>query len=71
MKCPVCSSHDSIDIGLHVEGFNEEIIRCKICGTIWSINHGLMEIVKDGQENSFLEAQTEPVEGDDYNLQKK
>jgi uncharacterized Zn finger protein len=68
MKCPVCSNHDSIDIGLHVEGFSEEIIKCNACGTIWSINHGLTEIVKDTQEQSFLEAQSECVEGDDYHL---
>ncbi len=71
MKCPVCSSHDSIDIGLHVEGFNEEIIRCKGCNTIWSINHGLTEIVKDGQEKSFLEAQSDCVENDDCNFRSK
>jgi glycyl-tRNA synthetase (class II) len=71
MKCPVCSSFDSIDIGLHVEGFSEEIIHCKACGTVWSINHGLTEIVKDGQENSFLEAQSECVESDDYSFRNK
>jgi uncharacterized Zn finger protein len=71
MKCPVCSSFDSIDIGLRIEGFAEEIIRCKSCGTVWSINHGLTEIVKDTQENSFLEAKSEPVESDDYGIRGK
>ncbi|HEY3489681.1 MAG TPA: hypothetical protein VGK27_06130 [Candidatus Deferrimicrobiaceae bacterium] len=66
MKCPVCSSRDSIDIGLHVEGFSEEIIRCKVCGTTWSINHGLTKIVDDPQEKSFLEAESECVDGEDY-----
>lgn len=67
MKCPVCKNHEHIDIELHSNGFNEEIIECPHCGTIWSVNHGVTEIVKDPQEKSFLEAQSECVEGDDYN----
>lgn len=68
MKCPVCRSHEHFDIELRSAGFDEEIIECRICGSIWSINHGMTEIVKDTQKKSFLEAQTECVEGDDYNL---
>jgi hypothetical protein len=67
MKCPVCKTHEQhVDIDLHSAGFAEDIITCQICGTIWSINHGLTEIVMDPQAKSFLEAQTECVEGDDY-----
>ena len=67
MKCPVCKTHEQyVDIDLHSEGFAEDIITCQICGTIWSINHGLTEIVKDAQVKSFLEAQSECVDGDDY-----
>ncbi len=67
MKCPVCKNHEYNDIELHSEGFTEEINECRICGSIWSVAHGMTEVVKDTQENSFLEALTECVEGDDYN----
>jgi glycyl-tRNA synthetase (class II) len=67
MKCPVCKNREHIGIDLHVRGFTENIVECKICGSIWSINHGVTEIVKDTQKNSFLEALSECVDGDDYN----
>lgn len=67
MKCPVCRNDESVDTDLHAEGFSEDIIECRICGTVWSVNHGIIEIVKDAQEKSFLQAQSECVEGDDYN----
>lgn len=67
MKCPVCKTHEQyVGIDLHSEGFAEDIVTCRICGTIWSVNHGLTVVVKDPQVKSFLEAQTECVEGDDY-----
>ncbi len=67
MKCPVCKTHEQyVDIDLHSEGFAEDIYTCSICGTIWSVNHGLTEVVRDPQVRSFLEAQSECVEGDDY-----
>jgi uncharacterized Zn finger protein len=68
MKCPVCKHHEHVDIELHSDGFTEGIMECPICGTMWSVNHGVTEIVRDPQEKSFLEAQSECVEGDDYNL---
>ena len=67
MKCPVCKTYQQNEVDLHAEGFSEDIVECTICGTIWSVNHGLVEIVTDTQQNSFLEAQSECVEGDDYN----
>ncbi len=67
MKCPVCKTHEQyVDIDLHADGFDEDIITCSICGSVWSINHGLTEIVKDAQAKSFLSALSECVEGDDY-----
>jgi hypothetical protein len=67
MKCPVCKTHEQhADIDLHLEGFAEGIFTCRICGTVWSVNHGLTEVVSDPQVSSFLEAQSECVEGDDY-----
>lgn len=65
MKCPVCKGNDYVEIDLHSEGFYEDIFECNICGTSWAINHGLIEIVKDGQKESFLEATKDCVEGDD------
>lgn len=66
MKCPVCHSHDLNGIDLHSEQFKEDIIECRNCGAVWSINHDLLEMVRDPQEASFLSATTEAVEGDDY-----
>lgn len=67
MKCPVCESHQHEDIELHVDGFTENIMECPSCGTTWSVNHGVTEVIDDPQEKSFLEARSECVEGDDYN----
>jgi transcription elongation factor Elf1 len=66
MKCPVCKSHDYVEMGLQATGFSEDIVTCKICGSIWSINHGMSEVVKDAQKNSFMAATSENVEADDY-----
>jgi transcription elongation factor Elf1 len=66
MKCPVCKSHAQVATNLNAEGFKEGITECSVCGAVWSVNHGVTEIVKDPQVQSFLEAQTESVEGDDY-----
>lgn len=66
MKCPVCNNHEHQQINLHSEQFNEGILECSVCGTSWSINHGLSEVIKDPNEKSFLSALSEAVEGDDY-----
>jgi uncharacterized Zn finger protein len=66
MKCPVCRTYEQHDIDLHAEGFSEDIITCSSCGTIWSVNHGRAEVVRDAQEKSFLSATSECVEADDY-----
>lgn len=66
--CPVCKNHEHVDINLRSEGFMEGISECRICGSIWSVNHGMTEVVRDSQAKSFLEALTECVEGDDYHL---
>ena len=66
MKCPICKSPKHNEIDLHVEGFHEELFECDLCGSSWSVNHGLTEIVNDAQQSSFLEALTECVESDDY-----
>lgn len=69
MKCPTCKTHGQYtEMDLHADGFAEDIITCRICGTVWSVNHGVTEVVRDPQEHSFLSALTECVEGDDYSL---
>lgn len=67
MKCPVCKQTQNVEIDLRAEGFNEDICECRLCGAAWSVNHGLVEIIRDPQEKSFLAAASEKVEGDDYN----
>ena len=71
MRCPICKSHKQVGIELHARGFDEGITECSICGAIWSVNHGVTEIVRDPQAGSFLEAQTECVEGDDYGIAER
>ncbi|OQY17186.1 MAG: hypothetical protein B6I36_09320 [Desulfobacteraceae bacterium 4572_35.1] len=67
MKCPVCKHSKYVEQGLHSAGFSEEIVECDICGTTWSVNHGMTEVVSDTQEFSFLQSLSENVEADDYN----
>lgn len=68
MKCPVCSSYSNQELDLRSDQFSEELLKCETCGCEWSVNHGLVDIVKDRQTGSFLEAGTESVESFDYNL---
>ena len=66
MKCPVCSCYGHNEVNLHSDGFAEGIIECSGCGAIWSVNHGLAEIINDPAEKSFLSVLSETVDGDDY-----
>jgi transcription elongation factor Elf1 len=66
MHCPVCKNHEHTGIDLRSKGFNEDLVECRICGTTWSVNHGVMAIVKDPHADSFLEALSESVEGDNF-----
>lgn len=68
MQCPVCKSHEHTDIHLKSGQFSEELMKCPSCGSLWAINHGVTEIVKDTQKNSFLSGSSECVECDDYCL---
>ena len=67
MRCPACKTHEHSEIHLRSDQFNEDLFKCPTCGTTWSVNHGVMEVVTDTQEHSFLAAKSECVEGDDYN----
>lgn len=66
MFCPVCKHRHFMKTGLHADGFDEALCKCAVCGSTWAINHGLSEVVRDTQRNSFLAGTTECVEGDDY-----
>lgn len=68
MCCPTCKTLEHSDVHLTAEAFAEDLSKCAVCGTVWSINHGTVEIVTDTQELSFLSSLTECVECDDYNL---
>ena len=56
MQCPVCKHREHVGIDLPSGGFSEDLVECRICGSMWSVNHGVMAIVKDPQADSFLEA---------------
>jgi transcription elongation factor Elf1 len=68
MKCPICKSQQQVGTMLRSDGFKEGITECSICGAVWSVNHGVTEMVKDPQLCSFLEVQSECVDGDDYGM---
>jgi hypothetical protein len=69
MKCPVCkTSSEHAEIDLHSEGFTEEINTCAVCDTMWSVNHGATNIVKDPLQKSFLSALTVCVGADEYSF---
>ena len=68
MYCPTCKTLEHSDVHLKADAFQEDLNKCAACGTVWSINHGMVEIVIDTQERSFLSALTESVECDDYNM---
>lgn len=68
MYCPTCKTLEHSDVHFKAGAFEEEHNKCSSCGTVWSINHGTVEIVTDTQEKSFLSALTENVECDDYNV---
>lgn len=69
MKCPVCKNHEQyVEMSFHANYFDENILTCRVCGTVWSIKHGLAEMVTDPQEDSFLSATAENVEAADYSF---
>ena len=69
MKCPGCRTHGQYEeLEFRTAGFSEGLMTCKICGTIWAINHGAIIVVDQTQDTSFLSAISECVEADDYSL---
>jgi uncharacterized Zn finger protein len=68
MNCPACNTQEHTEVHFKSEAFQEDLDKCTACGTVWSVNHGTVEVVTDTQEKSFLSAGTECVECDDYNM---
>ena len=66
MKCPVCKNDQMrTEIEVHANGFHEDLFQCDLCDSSWAVNHGLVDVVRDTQSQSFLAANTEPVDGSD------
>lgn len=66
MQCPVCKNHENVAIDLRSGGFNEGLRECRVCGSLWSVNHGAVAIIQDSQADTFMEALSESVEGDSF-----
>ncbi|MDA3806997.1 MAG: hypothetical protein PF440_03700 [Thiomicrorhabdus sp.] len=66
MQCPICRSYEQNTLEMQSEQFKEGLVECSICGSSWSVNHGLAKLVVDTQVASFLEGQSESVDADDY-----
>lgn len=65
--CPTCKCVVSYETELNAFQFHEEQYECTNCGTICSISHDRVEVIKDPHEGSFLESTPAAVESDDYN----
>ncbi len=66
--CPTCKHMVSYETELNAFQFHEEQYECAICGTICSVAHDQVEVVKDSQKSSFLDSSGDSVESDDYNI---
>ncbi|WP_303721021.1 hypothetical protein [Malonomonas rubra] len=65
--CPTCRFMVSRETELDAFQFHEELYECTVCGTVCSIAHNQVEVVKDSQKGSFLDSTGDLVESDDYN----
>jgi len=65
--CPTCRSMVSVETELQSFQFREELYECTVCGTICSVAHNQVEVVKDAAKGSFLDSTGDKVEADDYN----
>jgi hypothetical protein len=65
--CPTCRCMVSYETDLDAFQFHEEIYECAVCGTISSVAHEKVTVVKDTQKGSFLSSTGDTVEADDYN----
>lgn len=65
--CPTCKHMVSNETDLSAFQFHEQLYECTVCGTVCSVAHDKVEVIKDTQKGSFLSAAGEQVESDDYN----
>lgn len=68
--CPTCRCMVSYETELEAFQFHEELFDCAVCGTVCSVAHNQVEVVKDSQKGSFLDSTSDLVESDDYNTMK-
>ena len=68
--CPTCRCMVSYETDLNAFQFHEEIFECAVCGTVCSVAHDQVEVIKDSQKGSFLDSTGDLVESDDYNTMK-
>ena len=68
--CPTCKFMVSYETDLNAFQFHEELYECTVCGTVCSVAHDQVEVVKDSQKDSFLDSTGDLVESDDYNTMK-
>ncbi len=65
--CPTCKHMVSYETALSAFQFQEHLYECTVCGTVCSVAHDKVEVVRDSQKGSFLSSSGEQVESDDYN----
>ncbi|PLX99136.1 MAG: hypothetical protein C0622_10930 [Desulfuromonas sp.] len=65
--CPTCHCIVNYETDLDAFQFHEELYECANCGTVCSVAHNQVEVVKDSQKGSFLDTTGDLVEADDYN----
>lgn len=46
MKCPLCLSRQHVEIGLHADGFSQDIRECGECGAMWTYSGCTLKMVK-------------------------
>ena len=69
MQCPICKTVEQYDaLDLHAAGFSEDILTCINCETIWSVNHGVTNIVNAPQRKSFFSSLSECVGADEFSF---
>ena len=64
--CPTCKHMVSYETSLDAFQFHEGLYECTVCGTVSSVSHDKVTVVKDTQKASFLSASGHAVEADDY-----
>jgi hypothetical protein len=65
--CPTCHCMVSNETDLNAFQFHEQQYECTACGTVCSVAHDKVVVVKDSQKGSFLDSTGDLVESDDYN----